>query len=267
MRSIGICGKIEARADIIHNIICWDFDETLGNFRRLEALFLEEMLSGDNSIEPKLRDELAQLVGIMKCRPEPALKPGIGQLLGALSQYNHVLTTGSFGDYADYALRKMSIKRYFAEVFGREKVWRGYSKDYSAVMSHFGIAPAEAGKRMLIVGNDYEKDRPFSETGIVMIYDPNMANTPSEPIASVVSELDKAGGGDFRKGFEQLRQNQGIGTTVTCALEDGTRFSLQYFGNFPSKRLYPMVTEISRTTPLIGAAAASGNEKYSVRTD
>ena len=142
------------------NIICWDFDETLGYFRPCEFSYLDKP--------------------VPEGLPQPFLKSGIQELLESLTKFTHIVTTAAIGVYAKDTLEKKGLLKYFDMVIGREDgIYTGYGKDYSVVGKHLSIPEEDFPKRLLIIGNDYKKDRDYYHRQIVMIYDEEMMNKPA----------------------------------------------------------------------------------------
>lgn len=179
-------------------VVCWDFDETLGYFRPHEFAWAGQ---------PR-----------PEAMPPPRLKPGIGALLESLPELTHVVTTAAVRDYARDVLRHHDLLRHFAAVFGREDgMW---PKDYGIVGRHFGIAD----RQMIIVGND-ESDADCNCRPIVLVYDAEMRNRPSDPLRGLFASLIHEG---------QVRFEG-------CRVEG---FSFEYWGNYEAKRTYPVVRTI-----------------------
>ena len=75
------------------NIICWDFDETLGYFRPCEFSYLGKPVP-DNI-------------------PKHFLKQGIKKLLESLTEFTHIVTTAAIGVYAKDTLKEKGLLRTF----------------------------------------------------------------------------------------------------------------------------------------------------------
>lgn len=150
--------------------------------------------------------------------PAARLKPGIGALLESLSDLTHVVTTAAVREYARDVLRQHDLLRHFAAVFGREDgMW---PKDYGVVGRHFGID--DLPRRLIIVGND-ESDADCRGRPIVLVYDEGLR--PSAPLRTLFGAL----------------VNEGEVRFDNCKVEG---FSFEYWGNYESKRVYPVVRTI-----------------------
>lgn len=115
-------------------IVCWDFDETLGYFRPLEFAYV-------GTLAPE---------GM----PPVRLKPGIRELLVALPEFTHVVTTAAIGNYARGVLREHGLLDLFDAVVGREEgIFTGDGKNYQVIGDRFGIGEPELRQRLVIVGN------------------------------------------------------------------------------------------------------------------
>ena len=197
-------------------VVCWDFDETLGYFRPLEFKFL--------GIEPPIP------------LPPVRLKPGIRDLLQSLREFTHVVTTAALGLYAREVLHTQGLLDCFAEVIGRESgIFRGDAKDYQVVGERFGIPEAELSRRLVIVGNDSERDIDLRCRRIVMVFDEALVDHPSAPLGVVLRRLLREGAGDLKSGFDRLLD---AGRSHT---DEGVKFGLDYWGSFTDDRIHPMV--------------------------
>ncbi len=143
-------------------VVCWDFDETLGYFRPHEFAWAGQTRPA--------------------AMPPPRLKPGIGALLESLSEFTHVVTTAAEREYARDVLRQHDLLRHFAAVFGREDgMW---PKDYGVVGRYFGID--DLPRHLVIVGND-ESDADCLGRPIVMVYDELLR--PAESLRTLLAAL------------------------------------------------------------------------------
>ena len=197
-------------------VVCWDFDETLGYFRPLEFKFL--------GIEPPF------------AMPPVRLKPGIRELLESLSEFTHVVTTAAMELYAREVLHGQGLLDCFADVIGRESgLFRADGKDYKVVGDRLGIAESELARRLVIVGNDSERDPDLRYRGIVMVFDEALVDHPSEPLGVVLRRLVREGGGEVRAGFDRLLE------AARSHSADGVKFELDFWGTFADDRIHPMV--------------------------
>ena len=127
----------------MNTVVCWDFDETLGYFRPLEFGFLG--------------------MPVPAAMGPARLKPGIEALLDSLRDFTHVVTTAAVGEYARRVLRDHGLLEYFSAVLGREDgICAGEGKDYGRVGERFGTAEDDLRRRLVIVGNDAERDPDFT---------------------------------------------------------------------------------------------------------
>ena len=204
----------------MNTVVCWDFDETLGYFRPLEFGFL-----GMRAPQPM---------------PPARLKPGIGALLASLQEFTHVVTTAAIGDYARRVLRDHGLLKYFSVVLGREDgICGGEGKDYGLVGKRFGIADDELRSRLVIVGNDAERDADSRCRQVVMIHDARMMDLPSAALASVLRGLVREGDGDIKRGFDRFFECK-----KPVVLEEKIKIKAEYWGSYAEKRVHPVVSTI-----------------------
>ncbi len=207
-------------------VVCWDFDETLGYFRPLEYRFLGE------PVPPGM--------------PQPRLKPGIHKLLASLSEFTHVVTTAAIAEYARDVLREHELLDFFAAVIGREDgIFSGEGKDYKVAGDRLGIDEVDLSRRLVIVGNDSKKDPDIRYRQIAMIFDDRMVDLPSEPIGVVLHRLIIEGESEFKRGFDRLldRARQANEFNPSLVLDEGVGFRIDYWGSFAENRLHPMIIE------------------------
>jgi hypothetical protein len=201
-------------------IVCWDFDETLGYFRPLEFAWIGQ-------------ERPASL-------PPVRLKPGIGELLGALQDFTHVVTTAALRDYARSVLADQRLLVYFAGVFGREDgIWTGEAKDYAVVGRHFGIPDQTLRSRLVIIGNDAERDPDCHHRQVVMVHDRRMLDRPAAVLGVVLRSLAREGEGDIKRGFDAMNQRAGA---LPLALGDDVKVRLDYWGSYAAGRIHPIVS-------------------------
>lgn len=205
-------------------IVCWDFDETLGYFRPLEFRYLGEQAPSG--------------------MPSPRLKPGIRDLLALLPEFTHVVTTAAIGVYARDVLREHGLLDLFAAVFGREDgIFPSDGKDYHVVGKQFSIPDGDLCRRLVIVGNDAKRDPDIRYRQIVMIYDEEMVDQPSEPLGAVLRRLLEEGKADMKRGFDRLLEaaKPEGGISPSLRLDGGIRFDIDYWGSYADNRLHPMI--------------------------
>lgn len=206
-------------------IVCWDFDETLGYFRPLEYAYLGQ--------EPP-----ATL-------PEPALKPGIAELLATLPQFAHVVATAAIAAYADEVLERYGLRKFFADVIGREHgMFPSDGKDYGVVGERLGISESALPERLAIVGNDARRDPDLRGRQIVFVHDEAMCEQPAEPLGIVLRALSDAGAGDWKRGFDRLHERAGGARAMIpqLELEGRVRFRIDYWGDYANGRLHPVIS-------------------------
>jgi hypothetical protein len=206
----------------MNTVVCWDFDETLGYFRPLEFGFFG--MPAPSAIPPA------------------RLKPGIAALLDSLRDFTHVVTTAAVGEYARRVLRDHGLLKYFSVVLGREDgVCAGDGKDYGLVGKRFGIAEDDLRSRLVIVGNDAERDADCRCRQVVMIHDARMMDLPAAPLATVLRGLVREGDGDIKRGFDAYFDRSGGAPLV---LQDDLKLKLEYWGSYAEKRVHPVVSTI-----------------------
>jgi hypothetical protein len=206
-------------------IICWDFDETLGYFRPLEFAFIGETAPAS--------------------MPRASLKPGIAELLAAFGDFVHVVTTAAIAEYARGVLADRGLLQYFADVLGREHgMFPGDGKDYRVVGERFGVPEAALPERLVIVGNDAERDPDLRGRPILMIHDERMSDEPAEPLGIVLRALANEGSGSWCRGFERLHEKAGGARAMSpqLVLEERVRFRIDYWGDFARGRTHPVIS-------------------------
>jgi len=200
-------------------VVCWDFDETLGYFRPLEFGFLGMPVPA-------------------AMRPA-RLKPGIEALLDSLREFTHVVTTAALGEYARRVLRDHGLLEYFSAVLGREDgICAGEGKDYGRVGERFGIAEDDLRRRLVIVGNDAERDPDFRCRQVVMLHDARMMDLPAAPLATALRGLAREGDGDIKRGFDRFFECKAF------PLEGNLKLKAEYWGSYAENRVHPVVSTI-----------------------
>ncbi|MBL4849627.1 MAG: HAD family hydrolase [Planctomycetes bacterium] len=185
----------------MRGLICWDLDETIGYFRPLGDEIVAELRASQEGL---LRRLWSRLVGPSEVVPDPdappiRLRAGIDAALTRLGEagFVQVVTTGSFEIYANRALERYGLRRHFADVFGRERVWEGRGKVYRDVLAQFEATPEQT----LILGDSFERDRSIDEPGIVMICQPDGLDQPASALPPLIEALSEPDG--FRAGFDR----------------------------------------------------------------
>jgi len=160
-------------------VICWDLDETLGDFRALEK--------GSDAV--KIREGMQ---GVL----EAARQKGIRQ----------VVTTSATRDYAEKGLGILGIREYFDEIFPFEKVAGYLGKKYKPVLEHYKLTEKEAGEKLIVVG-DSIRDRPLDISGLTALIECDTAAN-AENIGHAIAKLTSNGSlkTSYNKLFAEARQ-------------------------------------------------------------
>ena len=167
-------------------VICWDLDETLGNFRPIGYEMMEKELP--SFIEPT------------------SIRYGISDLLTELSEagYRHYITTSGSYDYAQEVLFRTDLAKNFTGVFGRETISNPYGgKMYQPVIDSENMTRDEARSNMIVVG-DAPGDMPTDIEGLVFIHQDAGHKYDALVIREILVALLEAGDGSFKTGFEKL---------------------------------------------------------------
>jgi hypothetical protein len=134
----------------MERVICWDMDNTLGNFWQIHY---RSLLEGSQRREAQaMINNLGPL----------SVRDGIPDLLGDLSErgYRHYLTTRATADVAIESLTKAGLKDYFDDIFYDRLICpSGRGKDYRPVIQAVGFNYEQAARRMLVIG-DSPSDQP-----------------------------------------------------------------------------------------------------------
>ena len=165
--------------------ICWDLDDTLGNFKRLMGLFGHDV--------PEYEYKLG-------------LKFGIKKLLTELTSkgYKHFVTTSASAEYAKLALEKSNLIDYFEEIFSRSQVSNlDNYKQYMPVANAMGFSVKQAKSNLIIIGNA-PLDRPGDLINSVFINHHRGWSIDSYVTGEIIEELIILGQGNFRKGFDKM---------------------------------------------------------------
>lgn len=166
------------------SVICWDLDETLGEFRRIAY-----QMQGKQA--PDWMNPISTRYGIRKTLRDLRKKG-----------YVHVLTTSGITRYADTVLQVARLRREFSEVFGREHVSKlHWGKEYSCVANKIGYSLEDMRGKSVVVG-DAPGDQPMDIVGLLFI---NLgSHYDARVIQPVLNRLYQAGHGHFLKGYESL---------------------------------------------------------------
>jgi len=220
-------------------VICWDLDETLGNFRRI-----------DYELMGKEAPELE--------RPT-SLRYGLTDLLSSLSSqgYEHVVTTSGTSDYAKEALQRTGLSSHFKDVFGRDVVSSyGGGKKYRPVADTVGLSYEQAVSDMIVIG-DVPGDKPVDLDGLVFIEHRGCVYSDSSVTARILEKLNELGDGNFKKGFERMYQDAQVKTEKfgtfsferrTYEIDEGIKVELKYETNTGAvnkgEEVVPTITNI-----------------------
>ncbi len=162
-------------------IICWDLDDTVGDFRGMRAI------NPENS-QPIF------------------LRYGITDLLNDFSEesgYRHYITSGASVGYITEALRRTHLDSNFSEIYDNDTVNQTpHGKHYRPVARYYTDEQKRA--HMVVVG-DGMWDKPVDIGGLVFI---ELGGPEKEVDALVVREILTTilenGDGNFKEGYERL---------------------------------------------------------------
>lgn len=168
------------------HVICWDFDDTLGNFYQIEYEAQGRPL-------PQLEEPLSVRYGIENLLQEFSPKNG----------FVHVIATTSGEAYVQKGLRRTGLSRFFKSIFDGKVVSQGYGKLYTLIQKSENIKDPQA--HMIAIG-DKAGDASADINGMVFI---NVAgkNLEALVIREILVSLLEAGEGNFKKGFDNLYGN------------------------------------------------------------
>lgn len=169
--------RINVPAPKVDRLVCWDLDETMGQFYGLYARMNGHRYSRSDGIKPGIRKALEKL-----------------SALGL----SHAVTTAAPKREAFEALEKSGLMAHFLHVFYDDLIMRDVQKDYSVVARHFGIPESERRKKIIAVGDIIQLD---IHNGGVFIWEEHSPYHSALPSASLIAMLSEAGGGDFWAGF------------------------------------------------------------------
>ncbi|HZU95086.1 MAG TPA: HAD family hydrolase [Planctomycetota bacterium] len=224
-------------------VICWDLDETLGFFRPVaNELLANAAARGDLGVSRRLEALVGEFLG---ARPAPAplrLREGIADLLAAVRErgIRQVVTTGAFREYALLGLEKAGLAPLFDAVFSREALWDELAggKRYTPVLERFAVG----ADRILIIGDDFKKDRASDHMDAVMICDQDGLDHPAAMLLPVIEALTAAEsvGAGFVSLLASARPHPG-GATVE---RGGVTASIGYWGNYTRGERTPVVSAL-----------------------
>jgi len=158
-------------------LICWDLDDTLGNFR-----------------------------GIYDPNGNPKIRAGIGGVLEKLGSrdFTHVVTTISEKNHADRSLALSGLQKYFASSFYNKDISVRGQKYYKPVIDSCGFSEEDAAARMVVMG-DYEMDQPIDlEALFILLDDREGPKMDSAVLWEVLDAVDGEVDGNFIEGHRKL---------------------------------------------------------------
>lgn len=173
--------------------ICWDMEGTLGEFSDIALEVL-----GDKLI-PKEQILVPEKVGV---------RYGQRELLERLSLqgFEHFVTTSACAEYANEALRRYDLLKYFEKVFDCDAVQHLRGKKYRPVTEVMGFSDSDASSNMVVIGNN-DIDQPADIEGLVFINQSHCLNYDAIVTEKILRHLLKKGNDDFKKGFDVLQKN------------------------------------------------------------
>ena len=193
--------------DLDTKVICWDLDNTLGEFSDI----LSEM-----SIEREMGRHVNPFASV-------SLRKGIRETLEILSQkgFVHYVTSNNPIEYINKAVERAGLKSYFKDTFAYDPVKHaGFGKLYRQVAERHNFNDEDARARMVIIG-DASQDQPADLSGVVFLHDPSGPYTPSEVLQQAIYRLLEAGNNNFNAGFDALHGN-------SLSLSDGINLRFDY---------------------------------------
>lgn len=163
--------------------ICWDLDQTLGNFLPSQAAYNHRSAAAAGH--------------------ERGLRPGMREFLETSVKNNvyHFITIGGENkEHAREVLEINSISSYFTAIFAGKDIDAGFGKRYKPVLDYLGI-PAEQAKSDLVVTGDLTSDQPVDLDNVVFIWHPGAFRYPASHFVNVFNMLVSAGEGNIHLGF------------------------------------------------------------------
>jgi len=220
-------------------LICWDLDETLGYFRRAEYDFLEALF--------RKKKWCRKPEWFRKIDPEKlgqvTLTQNIKETLANLQEmgFVHVLTTGALDGYVPYLLERTGLSGFLDRTFTKKDVWDMFGKKYLPVLDAY--ADRVERENVMIVGNDYSKDRPSDYLDIVMVYEMDCCKKDSLWLLPVFQALIREGP-TIRQAFNSLYEKATHNLTGSELDLGEVGIEMDYFGDYRSGRLTPVITNI-----------------------
>ncbi|MFN7991871.1 MAG: HAD family hydrolase [Candidatus Micrarchaeia archaeon] len=141
-------------------VICWDLDETLGEFRDYGRLL-----------------RTAGIIPLLESYRR--------------SGFVNVVTTAASKEHAEYVLSVAGMRHLFLSVFSRETICdepgNDFNKRYMPVAGYFGLSADEAPHRILVVGN-LERDAPY-DSDLTFIHHPYGSTYHASVFGNVINRL------------------------------------------------------------------------------
>ncbi len=216
------------------HLICWDMDETLGWFRPVADVLVNELSRS------RLRRAIETFFGATT-PPPIQVREGIADVLRQLRErgFRQVVTTGGFREYAERSLSDAGLAGHFDGVFARDAIWDGWGKRYQPVLDRFGATP----DRTVIIGDDWKKDRGVDHPAILLVCQPEGWRKPASLLTPLLEGLAESG--SFAAGFERL-----VATSTPDAFGRRGRVRnvgvrLAHWGNVAKGDLTPVLSEIA----------------------
>lgn len=184
---------------MINKIICWDLDETLGDFTKVSQEILCNLKG-----EP-----IPRSVQLKKVR----LRYGIKEVLKELSKkgYQHVIATSiGMGDVVKESLKRADITEEFSKIYLRDKTkkYLGRGKSCEDISKDLDLTEEEVYDKMMVVGNSYG-DQPIDLEKLVFIYENRACLYDAKTAQEVIMRLNDENSTGFYSAFENLCNSNG----------------------------------------------------------
>lgn len=182
-------------------VICWDLDETLGEFRQVAYEMASDALAGTKDGE--YFKQLAQETPL-------GIRAGLKELLVELSKegYVHFVNTAGRTEYAVEALQKTNLTPFFQGVYGiestgPENLTGGFGKLFHPIARYMNYTDEQAIQNMVVMG-DGDGDTPVDINGLVTIIDRYGPYHDTPITRTALNALQELGEGNFDAGFKNL---------------------------------------------------------------